>query len=318
MKLFVVRTALVTGGAGFIGSHLANKLLQKKYKVIVFDDLSNGSGKSNLSKNITFVKGNIFNIGKLKKICEKTDVVFNLAVKPLIMSFDNPEEVVKINDYGTYLVAKICSELKCKLIQISSSEVYGTALTVSMKETHPLFPTTIYAGSKAAAELYVRGFEKSEGLKMTIIRPFNSYGEFMREDTYSAAIPNFYNRISKKLPLIIHGNGKQTRDFTYVEDICEGIILADENKSAIGDTFNIGQGKEFQINKIAKIVAKKYQELTGKNFPIKTKYEKARKGDVMRHRANISHARRILGYKPKISLEEGISRYLKWRITMKT
>jgi len=313
----MVRKALVTGGAGFIGSHLSNKLLQRKYEVIVYDDLSNGSGKGNLSKNIKFVKGSIFQNNKLKNLCKKVDVVFNLAVKPLIMSFDNPEEVVKINDYGTYLVAKICSELKCKMIQVSSSEVYGTALTVSMKETHPLFPNTIYAGSKAAAELYVRGFEKSEGLKMTIVRPFNCYGEFMRDDTYAAAIPNFYNRIFRKLPPIIHGSGKQTRDFTHVEDICEGIILADENKNAIGDTFNIGQGKEFEIKMISKILMQEYQKLTGENFKIKFKFEPARKGDVLRHRANISHARRVLGYKPKISLEEGISRYLKWKFTTK-
>ena len=311
---FMIRTALVTGGAGFIGSHLANKLLQNKYQVIIFDDFSNGSGKNNLSKNIKIVKGDILDGNKFKNICRKVDVVFHLAVKPLTMSFDNPEEVVKINDYGTYLVAKICTKLKCKMVHVSSSEVYGTALSVSMKENHPLLPTTIYAGSKAASELYVRGFEKSEGLKMTIVRPFNSYGEYMRDDTYAAAIPNFYNRLSRNLSPIIHGTGKQTRDFTHVEDTCEGIMLADQTKNALGDTFNVGQGKEIQIVEIAKIIMKKYQELSNKKFKIKLRFEKPRKGDVMRHRANISHARRILGYKPKIDFNEGITRYLKWKL----
>ncbi len=313
----MIKTAVVTGGAGFIGSHLCNRLIANKYKVIAYDDLSNGSGRKNLSKKVQFVKGNIFNIDKLKNICKKSDVVFHLAVKPLTMSFDKPEEVVKINDYGTYLVAKLCTEFNCKMIHISSSEVYGTALTISMRENHPLFPTTIYAGSKAAAELYVRGFEKSEGLKMSIVRPFNSYGEFMRDDTYAAAIPNFFNRISSNLPPIIHGNGNQTRDFTYVEDICEGIILTDQTKSALGDTINIGQGKEFRIKKIAEILVKKYQELTGHNSKISFKFQKTRKGDVFRHRANISHAQKILGYKPKIDLEDGITRYLKWKLGLK-
>jgi len=223
--MFMVRTALVTGGAGFIGSHLSNKLLHNKYKVIVFDDLSNGSGRTNLSKKVKLVKGSILDATKFQSISKKVDVVFHLAVKPLTMSFDNPEEVVKINDYGTYLVAKICTKLKCKMVHVSSSEVYGTALSISMNENHPLLPTTIYAGSKAASELYVRGFEKSEGLKMTIVRPFNSY--------YAAAIPNFYNRLSRNLSPIIHGTGKQTRDFTHVEDTCEGIMLADQTKKSI-------------------------------------------------------------------------------------
>jgi len=310
----VVRKALVTGGAGFIGSCLSRKLSQNRYNVIAYDDLSNGSGKEGLPKSVKLVKGNIFNVNKLKSICRKVDVVFHLAVKPLTMSFDRPEEVVKVNDYGTYLVAKICSQCNCKLIHVSSSEAYGSAKSIPMKENHPLYPSTIYAGSKAASELYVRGFEKSERLKTVIIRPFNSYGEFMRIDTYSAAIPKFYDRISKKLRPIIYGNGKQTRDFTYVDDTCNGIILADQTKNAIGDTFNIGQGKEVQIRKVARIFIKKYEEITGKKIINELKFEAARKGDVMRHLADISHARKVLGYKPTIKLDEGIERYISWRL----
>jgi len=310
----VVRKALVTGGAGFIGTCLSRKLSQNRYNVIAYDDLSNGSGKEGLPKSVKLVKGNIFNVNKLKSICRKVDVVFHLAVKPLTMSFDRPEEVVKVNDYGTYLVAKICSQCNCKLIHVSSSEAYGSAKSIPMKENHPLYPSTIYAGSKAASELYVRGFEKSEHLKTVIIRPFNSYGEFMRIDTYSAAIPKFYDRISKKLRPIIYGNGKQTRDFTYVDDTCNGIILADQTKNAIGDTFNIGQGKEVQIRKVARIFIKKYEEITGKKIINELKFEAARKGDVMRHLADISHARKVLGYKPTIKLDEGIERYISWRL----
>ncbi|TLY09056.1 MAG: NAD-dependent epimerase/dehydratase family protein [Thaumarchaeota archaeon] len=309
------RRAVVTGGAGFIGSHLSQLLLRNGYDVVVYDDFSNGSGRKNLSKNIKIVKGSILNPGKFRSICRNCDVVFHLAVKPLIMSFDRPEEVVKVNDYGTYLVAKTCTELNCKMIHVSSSEAYGTALSLPMKENHPLLPHTIYAGSKAASELYVRGFHKTEGLKMVIVRPFNSYGEYMRDDTYAAAIPNFYNRISKGLPLIIHGTGKQTRDFTYVGDTCHGIMLADQNEDALSKTFNIGQGHEESIKKIAEIMIRKYQEITGREIKKEMKFQKPRKGDVMRHLADISSAKRILGYKPTTTMEKGIIKYITWKLT---
>ena len=317
MRLNMKRIAVVTGGAGFIGSSLVKKLEENNYSTITYDDYSNASGKLNIPKGAKIVKGNILNIDKLKTVCKKADVVFHLAVKPLAMSFDKPDEVVKVNDYGTYLVAKTCTELKCKMIHISSSEAYGTAMKKSMREDHTLLPTTIYAGSKAASELYVRGFEKSDGLKMVIVRPFNSYGKYMRSDTYSAAIPKFYERMSKKLPLIIQGTGMQTRDFTYVEDTCNGMMLADQTKNAIGGTFNIGQGKEETIKKIANVTLKTYEEITGIDLKTKLKFEKARKGDVMRHNADISHARKILGYKPSIGLKEGISRYITWRLNQK-
>jgi len=317
MRLSMKRIAVVTGGAGFIGSSLVKKLEENNYKTITYDDYSNASGKLNLPKGIKIVKGSVLDVNKFRIVCKKADVVFHLAVKPLGMSFDKPEEVVKVNDYGTYLVAKTCTELKCKMIHVSSSEAYGTAMKKTMNEDHPLLPTTIYAGSKAASELYVRGFEKTNGLKMVIIRPFNSYGEYMRSDTYSAAIPKFYERISKKLPPIIQGTGMQTRDFTYVDDTCNGMMLGDQTKNAIGGTFNIGQGKEETIKKIAETTLKIYEEITGIRLKTGLKFEKSRKGDVMRHKANISHARKVLGYKPSIKLKDGIFRYVNWRLSLK-
>lgn len=309
------RNAVVTGGAGFIGSHLSQKLLQNGYNVTVYDDFSNGSGRKYLSKNIKIVRGSILNVEKFKTVCKNANVVFHLAVKPLTMSFDRPEEVVRVNDYGTYLVSKVCTEAKCKLIHVSSSEAYGSAKFIPMKEDHPFFPSTIYASSKAAAEHYVRGFEKTDLLKAVIVRPFNSYGPYMRDDVYAAAIPKFYNRISKGMSPIIHGTGNQTRDLTFVEDTVSGIILADMKSKAIGDTFNIGQGKETSVKEIAKIMTKKYSEITGRELDIELRYDKPRPGDVKRHLADISHAKKVLGYKPKVNFEEGIHKYLVWKIT---
>jgi len=305
---------VVTGGAGFIGSHLTKRLIEKGYDVVVFDDFSNASGKLNLPKNIKILRRTILNSSALREAFRHAETVFHLAVKPLPMSFKKPEEVVRVNDYGTYLVSKICTDLKIKLIHISSSEAYGTAKYIPMKEDHPFFPSTIYASSKAAAEHYVRGFEKTEGLKAVIIRPFNSYGPFMRDDLYAAALPKFYKRISANLPPIIHGTGNQTRDFTYVEDTVNGIILSSEEPKAIGDTFNIGSGAEISIKKMARIMIKKYSEITGKKINFDLTYQRSRKGDVKRHLSDISHARKVLGYKPKISFEEGMYKYLSWKI----
>ena len=308
---------VVTGGAGFIGSQLTRKLHERGYDVVIFDDFSNASGKKNLPKNIKIIRKSILNVSALRDAFKHAEVVFHLAVKPLPMSFNKPEKVVRVNDYGTYIVAKVCTDLKCKLIHVSSSEAYGTAKYIPMRENHPFFPSTIYASSKAAAEHYVKGFEKTEGLKAVIIRPFNSYGPFMREDVYAAALPNFYNRISSGQPPIIHGMGNQTRDFTYVDDTVDGIILANEEPRAIGDTFNIGQGKEVSIKNMAKIMIKKYSEIAGKNLNFDLKYEKNRKGDVKRHLADISHARKVLGYKPKITFENGITKYISWKLSEK-
>lgn len=311
----VKRKALVTGGAGFIGSQLCKTLVENRYDVTVLDDLSNGSGLKNLPKNVKFIKGDILDKRKIKLLCNKMDVVFHLAVKPLAMSFEKPEEVVRVNDFGTYLVTKSCVESKTKMIHVSSSEVYGTAMKIPMKENHALFPSTIYASSKVASEVYVRAFEKSEGLKMVIVRPFNSYGPFMRDDIYAAVFPKVLERLYQNKPPIIYWDGKQTRDFTFVSDTANGIMLADIEPKAIGGTFNIGQGKETTIKKLSTIMIEKYEDITNKKINHKFQFRKKRKGDVRRHLSDISHAKKILGYKPSIKLDEGILEYLKWKMT---
>ena len=308
---------MVTGGAGFIGSHLARLLDSKGYDVTVYDDLSNSSGKKNLPDTVRLVRAGITNQKKMESAFKSADLVFNLAVMPLLMSFTNPERVVRVNDYGTYLVAKVCSKLGIKLVHVSSSEAYGTAKYSTMSEGHPLLPTTVYAASKAASEAYVRGFGQSNNLEFVIVRPFNSYGQYMSGNTYSAATPKFYARLSKGRPPVIFGSGNQTRDLTYVEDTARGIFLAGIRDRAVGGTFNIAQGKETPIKSMAKIMIKKYNELTGKNLNLDLEFRAERKGDVRRHLADISLAKKKLNYSPTVNLEEGITKYLKWKLEMK-
>ncbi len=308
------KKVIVTGGAGFIGSHLVQLLDSKGYDVVVYDNLSNGSGRANLPKNVKIVKGDILDFSKMKLYFKNSSMVFNLAVLPLPMSFDTPDELVKVNDYGSYLVGKACTELKTKLIHVSSSEAYGTAMYSTMKESHPLVPTTIYASSKAASELYVKSFEQSYGLEFVIVRPFNAYGEFMRQDAYAAAIPKFYSRISGGKKPVIYGTGNQTRDLTHAQDTANGIYLAAKEPHAVGKTFNIAQGRETKIKDLAKIMIKKYAEITGKELESSLEFKKERTGDVKRHLGDISLATKILGYKPQIDLDEGVGRYIKWRL----
>lgn len=309
------KKVVVTGGAGFIGSHLVNLLHKKKYDLTVYDNFSNGSGKKNLPSKIKIVKGDILNYSKLRDVFKKVDTVYHLAVLPLIMSFDNPDLVVRVNDYGTYLVSKICADFKIKLIHVSSSEAYGTARYNKMNESHPLLPTTVYAASKASSESYVRAFENTYGLKSVIVRPFNSYGKFMREDSYGAAIPNFVNRIFQNKNPIIFGTGNQTRDLTNVSDTVMGIYLASKNKDAIGQTFNIAQGKEISINEVAKITMNEYSKITGKEIQSNINYKKERLGDVRKHLGDITLAKKVLGYKPKISIKQGIREYIIWKMS---
>ena len=140
----------------------------------------------------------------------------------------------------------------------------------------------------------------------------------MRGDVYVAGFPKFLDRWKNGKTCRINGTGRQTRDFTYVDDTCEGIMLADQTKQALGDTFNIAQGKETSINKIAKLMTKKYNYISSKKVSSDFVYKKSRPGDVMRHLADISHAKRILGYKPKVSIEDGLTKFIEWSLNEST
>lgn len=307
------KNVVVTGGAGFIGSHLVNLLISKGYNVTVYDNFSNGSGKKNLNSNSRIIKGSILNYDRMKTVFKNSHMVYNLAVLPLPMSFDRPDILVKVNDYGTYLVSKLCTEFKIKLIHVSSSEAYGTARYSTMNESHPLLPTTVYAASKASSESYVRAYQQQKNLNCVIVRPFNAYGEFMRQDGYGAAIPKFFDRLSKNLPPLIDGDGNQTRDLTHVSDTANGIYLSSITPDAEGGTFNIAQGKEVTINSLAKIMIEEFSKLSGKKLDLKLKYRKERPGDVRRHLGDISLSKKILKYSPEINLREGIKKYISWR-----
>jgi UDP-glucose 4-epimerase len=302
---------LVTGGAGFIGSNLVKALLKNKNKVIVVDNFSQGERKNlssvNGDKNLKIIKADILDNKKMVKISKGVDVIFHLAVQCLRVSLNNPLFVERVNAGGTLSVLWAAHKNRVKkFIYCSSSEVYGSAISTPMKEDHPLNPTTVYGASKLTGETYTTCFNKNYSLKTVIVRPFNTYGynEHM-EGTYGEVIPRLIALAKNNLPLTIFGNGKQTRDFTFVTNSVDGLIKAANNTEAEGSALNIAYGEEVSINKITQIIIKATKSKS------KIMHTDPRPHDVNRHFASISKATKLLGYKPKIDIEEGIKLYIK-------
>jgi UDP-glucose 4-epimerase len=305
---------LVTGGAGFIGSNLVDVLVAANNHVTVVDNLSSGKlenvqhhiGKSNFN----FVEGDITDLEQMRKLAKDNQIIIHMAVQCLRVSLSDPYLVHEANATGSLNLCQAALEAKIeKLVYISSSEVYGTAKTAPMTEDHPLEPTTPYGASKLAGEAYARSYFLTYGLPVVIVRPFNCYGPREHlEGPYGEVIPRFVLRVMNNQPPIIFGDGLQTRDFTNVQDIVRGIILASESKDLIGQTVNIAAGIEVSIKKVAQTIIK----MLGRENQIKPTYMDARPGDVRRHYADISKASKILGFQPQIGIEVGIRQYIDW------
>ncbi len=296
---------IVTGGAGFIGSHIAQELAGRDYQVIIIDNLSTGR-LSNIEsvlgmKNIVFVRGSIVNLPLLRKLFSGVDYVFHQAAVPSVpRSIKNPRASHVANTTGTLnvLLAARDNGVK-KVVFASSSSVYGDTPTLPKVEDMTPNPESPYAVSKLAAEYYCQVFQKIYGLNTVCLRYFNVYGP--RQDPnspYAAVIPLFINSAMAGKSLVIFGNGEQSRDFTFVRDVVKANILAAEG-TATG-VFNIGSGIRVTINHLAEFVIR----LVGDNT-IKPAYRDARPGDILHSLADITRAG-TFGYRPKYSLEEGL------------
>jgi len=304
---------LVTGGAGFIGSHLVDALIQEGCLVRVVDNLINGKRENLIqhkdNSNFQFRLGNITDPSDVAKAIKGTDVVFHLACLGVRHSIKHPFENHRVNAEGTLLVLHESYEAGIKkFIYCSSSEVYGTAEYVPMPERHPTNPTTVYGASKLAGEAYSRAYHKTYGLKTVIIRPFNTYGpRSHHEGDAGEMIPKAIVRALTGQPILIFGDGSQTRDYTYVEDIVRGIIEATKCDETTGHTFNIGSNCEVSINQIAEMILK----MTG-NHSSKIKYIKNRPGDVLRLHADSTALNKITNWNPRVSIEDGLSKTMQW------
>jgi nucleoside-diphosphate-sugar epimerase len=304
---------LVTGGAGFIGSHLVDRLMDEGFIVRVVDNLFTGD-KANLvqhqdKKDFQFIDGDIRNFDLLKKVVKGVDAVFHeAAVVSVIRSVENPTLSNEVNVAGTVNLLKACvvAHVK-KFIYASSSSIYGDTMILPKHENLVPKPLSPYAVSKLAAENYVKVFNKVYDLETVSLRYFNVYGPRQKYGPYSGVISIFINRLLENKPPIIYGNGEQTRDFTYVKDVVDVNMLALTNQKAIGEVFNTGTGETTTVNKLAETL----KDLMSKT-DLESVYTKSRSGDIEHSYADITKARKILEYNPKVKLENGLRSFIKW------
>jgi len=304
---------LVTGGAGFIGSHLVTELLKNNFKLRVLDNLSTGSLeniKSHISNpNFHFINGDLRDRKTLNEALKDVKVVYHLAaISSVPFSIENPEETFQINVDGTRNLLELSAHNDVeRFIFASSSAVYGDPIYLPIDEKHPENPKSPYALSKLEAEQKCMELEEKYGLKVVILRLFNVYGPSHKYNDYSGVITQFINRLRNNRPLLIYGDGTQTRDFVYVNDAAQAFIAALNGRFVYEGVpiFNIGTGNPTSINELARIL----MDLIGKET--KVEYLSAREGDVKHSYADIKKAERILGYKPKYSLKDGLAILLK-------
>jgi len=303
---------LVTGGAGFIGSQLVRELVQLQHRVIVVDNLVNGKAE-NLEglprQQVDLMVADIRDIEIMAETMRGVDVVFHLACLGVRHSIHSPLENHEVNATATLKLLSTARAVGAgRFVYVSSSEVYGTARWVPMTEEHPTFPMTVYGASKLAGECCARAFYHTYGYPTVIVRPFNTYGPRCHHEGDSGeVIPKFLLRSIAGRPMIVLGDGSQTRDFTYVSDTAKGILLAGLSEHAIGQTINLGSGREIAIKQLADAVA----AVVGKGSA-EVIHMDSRPGDVLRLCADTSKARALLAFAPEVSLREGLQRLGEW------
>ena len=300
---------LVTGGAGFIGSHLVEALVKAKHKVTVLDNLSTGklANLVSVKNGITFIKGDISNDSVLKKSCAKQDFVFHLAaIASVPYSIKHPLETNEVNATGTLKVLLAAHAAKVKrFVYSSSAAVYGDEPSLPKKETSPLRPQTPYASTKLAGEQYTIMFNELYGMETVALRYFNVYGP--RQDPaspYSGVITKFVSALSKKQQPVIYGDGMQTRDFIFVSDVVKANLKAMKTK-VTGRVFNIATGIQVSIKEM---LAHLCEILNVKFSP---KYIQRAPGDILHSVADISEAKKSLSFHPEVTFHEGLEQTVK-------
>ena len=307
------KKVLVTGGAGFIGSNLVD-VLAPSNDVTVVDNLSTGS-LENIQrhlddKRIRFIKGDILDLDKMYEVTKNIDLIFHLAVQCVRISLHDPKLVHEVDSTGTLNICMAGARNGVKkIIYTSSAEVYGNGKMIPINEDHPLESNTPYGASKLSGELYLGVYRRTYGLPSVVLRLFNTYGAREHfEGLYGEVIPRFVVRVMNGFAPVIFGNGEQTRSFHEVRDTVRAIIMAAESDDAIGETINIGGEEEITIKKLANVII----EILGKKNRISPEYTDARPGEILRHAADMSKARKLMGFKPEIDLYDGIKNYIEW------
>ncbi len=303
--------ALVTGGAGFIGSHLVDALLSAGAQVTVLDNLSTGH-RSNLARvlpEINFIEGDIRRRSDVEKAADGCDVIFHqAAVVSVPQTVADPIGSAAVNEIGTLTVLDVARvQRKTRVVLASSCAVYGDDPVQPKHEDLPPHPQSPYALQKLTGEMYARLYSELYGLKAVCLRYFNVYGP--RQDPsspYSGVISIFMNRVSQKVTPVIYGDGHQSRDFIFVKDVVQANLLAATTRDANGQAVNIGTGHTVTINQLWEIVSK----LAG--YEMAPRYEAPRPGDIELSMADIRNANHLFRFEPKYLFEKGIEATFEW------
>jgi len=308
MKVFV------TGAGGFIGSHLCEALANKKYKVKAFVKYNSRNfwgwlENFKYKENIKVISGNIRDYDSLKTAMRDVDIVFHLAALVGIpYSYISPLAYIRTNIEGTYNVLEVARELKIeKVVHTSTSEVYGTAQFIPITEEHPINPQSPYAATKAAADHLALSFYRSFGLPVTVIRPFNTYGP---RQSARAIVPTIITQILSGRKRVVLGHLHPTRDLTYVKDTVEAFVKIAEKDDAIGEVINVGSDLEISVENLVKVIA----GIIGCKVEVHVEKERQRpdQSEVKRLRACNKKAKKLLGWTPSYTLEEGLKETIEW------
>jgi nucleoside-diphosphate-sugar epimerase len=304
---------LVTGGAGFIGSHLAEALLKRGHRVRVLDNLSTGK-KENLatakrSSNIEIVEGDIRDQTACKEAMKGIEYVFHQAALPSVQrSVEDPQTTNAVNAVGTLNLLVSAKDARVRrVIYASSSSIYGDTPTLPKIETMPPNPLSPYALQKYVGEQYCRLFSQLYGLQTVSLRYFNVFGP--RQDPasiYSAVIPRFITAVGGGKPPIVFGDGEQSRDFTYIDNVVQANLLAMSAQDCHGEAMNIACGSRISLNRLLEILA----GIIGvKVSPV---YQEPRSGDVKHSLADINRAKEMMNYEPQVSVETGLTKTVEY------
>ena len=299
--------ALVTGGAGFIGSNVVKYLLDRNWQVRVVDNFSSGYPCNLDHLAVEFIEGDICNPGIVAEACEGRDVVFHLAAcVGRQKSIDDPILDSSTNLLGTVNVLEGMKQQHVKRIVYSSSAaIFGELITPAIDENHPQNADSPYGVSKLAAEKMILAYSNIFDITGVCLRYFNIYGVNQRYDLYGNVIPIFAKRIYSGEQMTIYGDGKQTRDFVNVRDVARANYLAAVSDAGT-NVYNLGSGTSITINKLAEMM----QEISGRKVGVK--YAPTRPADVLHCQAQIAKVRKELGFEPSVDLTEGLKEYMSW------
>ncbi len=297
---------LITGGAGFIGSALANRLVAEGHDVLVLDNLSAGD-PSRLAREVLFTRGDVRDVPKLWTLLQGVDCVYHLAARVSVPeSVLYPREYNEVNVGGTVALMEAARDVGVgRVILTSSGTVYGAQPTQPVHEQMQPRPLAPYAVSKVAAEYYVHTLGSLYGMETVVLRIFNAYGpgQFIPA-AHAPVIPLFMWQAVRGASLVIFGDGEQTRDFVYIDDVVDALVAAATAKDVNRSTINVGSGQEVSINRLVDLIAQTVRR------PVNTLYNHEESGGVPRMVADLTLARAKLGFAPRVTLEEGLKRLL--------